>query len=143
MGCYVSPTTVWYLHVAVFSISWTLSVFIVGSYAIMWHYFFWKWICFLILLFLPQVQGANPTYGKCDDASSYCGVRDSKYPDKQPMGYPFDRLPRTNVLRLKEFLTPNMNIQDIAIRFSERIVAPIQQRPPTTTTTNTGGRPRS
>lgn len=29
----------------------------------------------------------------CNDAASYCGVRDRLYPDLKPMGYPFDRLP--------------------------------------------------
>lgn len=73
-----------------------------------------------------QVQGAN--FGKiCDDASSYCGLRDSKYPDKQPMGFPFDRLPRTGVQTIKQFLTANMGLQDVVIRFVERIVAPIQK----------------
>lgn len=30
--------------------------------------------------------------GTCNDAASYCGVRDRLYPDLRAMGYPFDRL---------------------------------------------------
>lgn len=63
----------------------------------------------------------------CDDASSYCGLRDSKYPDKRAMGFPFDRLPRAEAVTLKQFITPNMFVQDIKVVFTERIVAPIQQ----------------
>jgi hypothetical protein len=52
---------------------------------------------------------------ECSDAASYCGIRDRKYPDKKPMGYPFDRLPRAGVERLSQFLTPNMRVQDVKI----------------------------
>lgn len=30
----------------------------------------------------------------CKDAASYCGIRDQKYPDRRPMGFPFDRSAR-------------------------------------------------
>lgn len=30
--------------------------------------------------------------GACTEAASFCGIRDRKYPDLRPMGYPFDRL---------------------------------------------------
>lgn len=40
------------------------------------------------------------------------------------MGYPFDRLPRSGVDTLEEFLTPNMRVQDVTIRFHDRIVRP-------------------
>ncbi|XP_065201970.1 phenoloxidase 1-like [Planococcus citri] len=73
-----------------------------------------------------SVQRPN-TSTSCDDASSYCGIRDSKYPDRRHMGFPLDRLPREGVVTLKDFLTPNMAVQDIAIRFNERIVPPIQK----------------
>ncbi|XP_021955351.1 phenoloxidase 2 [Folsomia candida] len=33
----------------------------------------------------------------CRDAVSYCGVLDQRYPDRKPMGYPFDRNPYTTV----------------------------------------------
>ncbi|XP_063218970.1 phenoloxidase 1-like [Bacillus rossius redtenbacheri] len=62
--------------------------------------------------------------GQCSDASSYCGIRDKLYPDKRSMGYPFDRQPRDNVSTLQEFVTPNMVVQDVTIRFTGRTVAP-------------------
>lgn len=46
--------------------------------------------------------------GQCNDAAGYCGIRDRLYPDLKPMGYPFDRLPRQDVDKLDQFLTPNM-----------------------------------
>lgn len=41
------------------------------------------------------------------------------------MGFPFDRLPRSGVDRLVNFLTPNMSIVDVNIRHENRTV----QRP--------------
>lgn len=42
-----------------------------------------------------QVEGAATSNQRgFDDAASYCGVKDSKYPDRRPMGFPFDRPPR-------------------------------------------------
>lgn len=60
---------------------------------------------------------------QCDNSSSYCGVRDSKYPDRRAMGFPFDRTPRAGVSSLEQFLTPNMAVLDMKIRFTDRIVA--------------------
>lgn len=68
-----------------------------------------------------QVDGQT-----CDDASSYCGIRNARYPDARPMGYPFDRIPRDGVNTLQQFLTPNMVAQDVRIRFSDRTVAPLK-----------------
>nr|CAD7429510.1 unnamed protein product [Timema monikensis] len=62
--------------------------------------------------------------GACADASSYCGIRDKLYPDKRSMDYPFDRQPRENVNTTQQFLTPNMMLQDVTIRFSNRIETP-------------------
>lgn len=75
---------------------------------------------------MPQ----NTTDRSCSDAASYCGVRDNLFPDKRSMGYPFDRQPRDGVDTLQQFLTPNMAVQDVTIRFTNRI---IQRRtaPPT------------
>lgn len=60
---------------------------------------------------------------QCDNASSYCGVRDGLYPDRKAMGYPFDRMARNNVVTLQQFLTPNMAVLDVKIKFNDRIVA--------------------
>ncbi|XP_023292341.2 phenoloxidase 2-like [Lucilia cuprina] len=54
--------------------------------------------------------------GACNDAASYCGVRDRLYPDRRAMGFPFDRLPRQGADRLINFLTPNMSIVDVVIQ---------------------------
>lgn len=53
--------------------------------------------------------------GNCSDAASYCGVRDRLYPDRKPMGYPFDRLARQGTDRLTNFLTPNMIVEEVNI----------------------------
>lgn len=59
--------------------------------------------------------------GTCNDAASYCGVRDRLYPDRKAMGYPFDRLGRQGSDNLASFLTPNMRVQDCAIVFNDRV----------------------
>ncbi|XP_065076334.1 phenoloxidase 2 [Ochlerotatus camptorhynchus] len=60
--------------------------------------------------------------GTCNDAASYCGVRDRLYPDKKAMGYPFDRLARTGVDRLANFVTPNMGIQSVNVIHIDKTV---------------------
>nr|CAZ66716.1 hemocyanin subunit 6 [Pandinus imperator] len=52
----------------------------------------------------------------CRDAISYCGAKDDKYPDKKAMGFPFDR--KIEARTGAEFLTPNMAVQDVKIKFS-------------------------
>jgi len=74
-----------------------------------------------------QVESAQDSQ-TCDNASSYCGIRNSRYPDARSMGYPFDRTPRDGVVTLQQFLTPNMAVQDVRIRFANRTVAPLQNR---------------
>lgn len=45
---------------------------------------------------------------------SYCGTTNSKYPDKKPMGFPFDRrIPNT-----KTFKVTNMAFKDVEIKFN-------------------------
>lgn len=53
----------------------------------------------------------------CKDAVSFCGLKDRKYPDARPMGYPFDRQPRAGVETLAQFLTGNMAVTEINVRF--------------------------
>ncbi|KAJ9596293.1 hypothetical protein L9F63_027082, partial [Diploptera punctata] len=57
------------------------------------------------------------TEGACADAASYCGIRDKLYPDKRSMGYPFDRVPRSGVNTLQDFLTPNMLFRIVTVNF--------------------------
>lgn len=66
-----------------------------------------------------KVEGTRTQ--SCTDAASYCGIRDSKYPDRKSMGYPFDRLPRDRVDTLQQFLTPNMTIQDVKIQHTNEV----------------------
>ncbi|XP_043262276.1 phenoloxidase 1 [Colletes gigas] len=58
----------------------------------------------------------------CRDAVSYCGLKDRKYPDARPMGFPFDRRPRDSVETLAEFLTGNMAITELSIKFTDTIL---------------------
>ncbi|KAL7300486.1 hypothetical protein TKK_0006488 [Trichogramma kaykai] len=63
-----------------------------------------------------RVNQAQPT--GCRDGVSFCGLRDLKYPDARAMGYPFDRVARQGVVNLSDFLVPNMQTQQITVRFS-------------------------
>lgn len=67
------------------------------------------------------------TEGVCNDAGSYCGIKDKLYPDRRSMGYPFDRMPRNGVDTLQQFLTSNMRVQDVIIKFTDRTVRPKQR----------------
>ncbi|KAG8035032.1 hypothetical protein G9C98_005455 [Cotesia typhae] len=58
----------------------------------------------------------------CKNAASYCGLRDRKYPDARSMGYPFDRRPRNGVESLRQFLTANMALTEISVRFNDAVV---------------------
>lgn len=54
--------------------------------------------------------------GTCNDAASFCGVRDRLYPDRRAMGFPFDRKGRQGAESLQDFLTPNMATIQCSIR---------------------------
>ncbi|XP_017877241.2 phenoloxidase 1-like [Ceratina calcarata] len=58
----------------------------------------------------------------CRTGVSFCGLRDRKYPDARSMGYPFDRQPRDGVKTLAQFLTGNMKVGEVTVRFSDTIV---------------------
>uniref|UniRef100_A0A481MQJ5 Phenoloxidase n=1 Tax=Nipponaphis monzeni TaxID=196483 RepID=A0A481MQJ5_9HEMI len=72
---------------------------------------------------VEQPSSNNSGGAQCDDASSYCGLRNARYPDSRAMGYPFDRPARDGVNTLQQFLTPNMGAQDVRIRFTNRTVS--------------------
>ncbi|CAG4931475.1 unnamed protein product [Colias eurytheme] len=72
------------------------------------------------------------TAGTCNDAASYCGLRDRKYPDRRAMGFPFDRPTPANTL--SDFLTPNMNVRECTIRFTDAV----RQRQQGSVTSNAG-----
>ncbi|GFR02629.1 hemocyanin F chain [Trichonephila clavata] len=52
---------------------------------------------------------------ECKSSTSYCGIRNQKYPDKRAMGYPFDRAIKAK--NIEQFLLPNMKLQNIKIQF--------------------------
>ncbi|XP_024218309.1 phenoloxidase 1 [Halyomorpha halys] len=52
---------------------------------------------------------------QCYNAVSYCGKRDKLYPDKRPMGFPFDRQPRTGAETIQQFLTENMMLLPVTV----------------------------
>lgn len=62
--------------------------------------------------FFSQPEGAN-VKTICGDAVSYCGAKDQKYPDKKPMGFPFDR-PMTARTE-EELKTDNMFFSPVKI----------------------------
>ncbi|XP_063707043.1 phenoloxidase 2-like [Culicoides brevitarsis] len=59
--------------------------------------------------------------GACNQAAAYCGIRDREYPDRRPMGYPFDRVSRTGADQLANFVTPNMRVQTVTIVHSDTV----------------------
>lgn len=58
----------------------------------------------------------------CNDAASFCGLKDQKYPDRRPMGFPFDRPFRVNRLTDFKNLGSNMAIGECLIRFTNAII---------------------
>ncbi|KAL0868113.1 hypothetical protein ABMA27_008748 [Loxostege sticticalis] len=57
------------------------------------------------------------TVGSCNDAASYCGIRDRKYPDKRAMGFPFDRPAQATTL--SDFMRPNMAVRPCTVKFTD------------------------
>ncbi|GFW92046.1 hemocyanin A chain [Trichonephila clavipes] len=73
----------------------------------------------LFVMITDAEKDLVPATGKklCNDALSYCGVMDEKYPDKRAMGYPFDRT--ITAQSHEEFLTPNMKVSNLTVRFQD------------------------
>ncbi|XP_065074155.1 phenoloxidase 8-like [Ochlerotatus camptorhynchus] len=61
----------------------------------------------------------------CNDSHSFCGLRDRLYPDRRPMGYPFDHRAPTNIRTLQEFVRPNTNmaLTNVQVRFTNTVIA--------------------
>ncbi|GLV31116.1 Prophenoloxidase 2 [Carabus blaptoides fortunei] len=59
--------------------------------------------------------------GRCNDAYAFCGIKDRLYPDRRPMGFPFDRIAAAGVDTMAQFLTPNMRVQDVNIKFNDTV----------------------
>lgn len=65
-------------------------------------------------------QPGNPEM-TCVEASSFCGLKDRKYPDRRAMGFPFDR-PSSTATSIEDFILPNMGLQDITIRLNNQTI---------------------
>ncbi|KAF9795753.1 hypothetical protein SFRURICE_018881 [Spodoptera frugiperda] len=79
---------------------------------------------------LDSVDQPDGTQLSCVEASSFCGLKDKKYPDRRAMGFPFDR-PSSIATNIEDFILPNMALQDITIRLSN-VVEPNPRNPPST-----------
>nr|Q8IFJ8.1 RecName: Full=Hemocyanin subunit B; Flags: Precursor [Scutigera coleoptrata]CAD55132.1 hemocyanin subunit B [Scutigera coleoptrata] len=55
----------------------------------------------------------------CGDSLSYCGALYDKYPDRRPMGYPFDR--HADAQTFDEFKTKNMNSVTVTIKHTGEV----------------------
>lgn len=58
----------------------------------------------------------------CDDAASFCGLKDQLYPDRRSMGFPFDRPARVATLMDFKNLGTNMAIGECEIRFTNALI---------------------
>uniref|UniRef100_A0A182WQI4 Uncharacterized protein n=1 Tax=Anopheles minimus TaxID=112268 RepID=A0A182WQI4_9DIPT len=70
----------------------------------------------------------NPLFDEkmgCNDAHSFCGLRDRTYPDARNMGFPFDRRVPSTIRSFKDFVAPyqNMRVATVTVRFTNTIVA--------------------
>ncbi|XP_076064105.1 phenoloxidase 1-like [Oratosquilla oratoria] len=71
----------------------------------------------------------QPTPRACGNAASFCGILNGKYPDKKPMGFPFDRLPSDHPTNgpwmVEEYLGrfSNVSVTEINIKFSKKKIA--------------------
>ncbi|XP_065204196.1 phenoloxidase 2-like [Planococcus citri] len=82
----------------------------------------------------------SPLHQKCCDKSSlsYCGVRNKKYPDRKPMGFPFDRDISNVYATINDFMTEkqedfekqnkNDASKKLPPRLSNMIVVPLRVR---------------
>ncbi|XP_071448022.1 phenoloxidase 2-like [Hetaerina americana] len=78
--------------------------------------------CQLFVMVSDAEEDLVDVDGSYSKGSSYCGVRDKVYPDRRPMGYPFDRLPEDDHDTLEKFVnrSSNMAVQDVKIVFEDR-----------------------
>nr|BAM76812.1 prophenoloxidase 2 [Mythimna separata] len=77
---------------------------------------------------LDSVEQEDGSPMSCVQASSFCGLRDKKYPDRRAMGFPFDR-PSSTATNIEDFILPNMGLQDITIRLLNQ-TEPNPRNPP-------------
>ncbi|KAL0818190.1 hypothetical protein ABMA28_008700 [Loxostege sticticalis] len=77
---------------------------------------------------LDAVERNDGRQVTCKEASSFCGLRDSLYPDARAMGFPFDR-PSNTATNIEDFIQPNMFLQDITIRLQSSPIVPNPRNP--------------
>lgn len=86
--------------------------------------FVFSWLKWKSILIILPFRRSAP----CADAYSFCGVRNQKYPDRRPMGYPFDKATASingqSVRNLSDFATnlSNVAIGECTIRFTNTII---------------------
>nr|CAD12808.1 hemocyanin [Epiperipatus sp. TB-2001] len=74
--------------------------------------------CFIMITDWKTDEVKSSKKPTCQDAVSYCGIINDLYPDKKPMGFPFDRLIPSD---LATFVSrSNMKIFDISIIHREK-----------------------
>ncbi|KPJ14807.1 Phenoloxidase subunit 2 [Papilio machaon] len=76
---------------------------------------------------LDKIEQPDGTEMTCKQASSFCGLRDKKYPDKRAMGFPFDR-PSATATNIEDFILPNMALVDLTIRL-QNVTEPNPRNP--------------
>jgi hypothetical protein len=74
---------------------------------------------------------------KCKESLSYCGILSELYPDKKPMGYPFDRsLPakEQGTSTLDDFIAQysNMSTTEVTIRHNKEKLTKVHKKQPST-----------
>nr|Q25519.3 RecName: Full=Phenoloxidase subunit 2; AltName: Full=proPO-p2 [Manduca sexta]AAC37243.1 prophenoloxidase [Manduca sexta]CAL25133.1 prophenoloxidase [Manduca sexta]prf//2119377A phenol oxidase [Manduca sexta] len=78
---------------------------------------------------LDKIEQPDGRELSCVEASMFCGLKDKKYPDARPMGYPFDR-PSNSATNIEDFSAmSNMGLQDIVIKLSD-VTEPNPRNPP-------------
>lgn len=78
---------------------------------------------------LTNVHELDFRTAPCSDAYSFCGLRNQKYPDRRPLGYPFDKNSQVpvgqtvnNVSDFAQNLT-NVALGECTIRYSNSLVS--------------------
>lgn len=67
-------------------------------------------------------QADNDAEAHPEASFAFCGIPSKNFPDKQPLGFPFDRPVRENVTDVEQFLTPNMKVTDVKILHKNEIL---------------------
>lgn len=84
------------------------------------------------MFFVREKVEESPLIQTCCQKSSisYCGVRNKKYPDRKPMGFPFDRDISSVTDTIEDFMTEQREDDDknTPNRFSNMMMVPVLVR---------------